>query len=86
VEVGPLENDKIYTSIHAILLHRVSQDERSVSWEVIVSVILGKNFVTYMCLIPNGFRDRAFSLYSFKIVSNAGIYRSSDKASTVYLV
>jgi hypothetical protein len=32
-------------------------------WEVIVSVILSKDMYLYMCPIPNGFRDRAISLY-----------------------
>jgi hypothetical protein len=54
-----------------------------------------KKVCTYMCPIPNGFRDRAISLYSSKIVdkkeilrtvSNAGIYCSSDKVGTIYLV
>jgi hypothetical protein len=49
----------------------------------------------YICPIPNGFRDRAISVDSFKIiekkeilhtVSNTGIYGSSDKVGTVYLV
>jgi hypothetical protein len=49
----------------------------------------------YMCPIPNSFRERVISLYSSKIVdkeqvlrtvSNAGIYYSSDKVGTVYLV
>jgi hypothetical protein len=49
----------------------------------------------YMCPIPNGFRDTAISLYSQQIVdkketlrtvSNTGIYCSSDKIGTVYLV
>jgi hypothetical protein len=49
----------------------------------------------YLCPIPNGFRDRAISLYSSKIgdkkemlraVSNTGIYCSSDKVGTVYLL
>jgi hypothetical protein len=49
----------------------------------------------YMCPIPNGFRDRAISLYNSKIVnkkeilrnvSNTGIYCSSDKVGTVYIV
>jgi predicted transport protein len=49
----------------------------------------------YMCPIPNGLRDRDISLYSSKIVdkkeilravSNTGIYCSSDKDRTVYLV
>jgi hypothetical protein len=48
-----------------------------------------------MCPVPNGFRDGAISLYSSKIVdekeilrtvSNIGIYCSSDKVGTVYLV
>jgi hypothetical protein len=46
----------------------------------------------YVCPIPNGFRDRAISLYTSKIVDkremlravcNVGIYRSSDKVGTV---
>jgi predicted transport protein len=48
-----------------------------------------------VCAIPNGFRDMLISLYSSKIVdkkeilravSNTGIYCSSDKVGTVYLV
>jgi len=47
-----------------------------------------------MCPNPKGFRDRAISLYSCKIVDkeilrivyNIGIYCSSDKVGTVYLV
>jgi hypothetical protein len=48
----------------------------------------------YICPIPNRFRDRSISLYSSKIVNkeilhtvfNPGIYFSSDKVGTVYLV
>jgi hypothetical protein len=49
----------------------------------------------YMCFIPSGFRDGDISLWSSKIfykkeilrtVSNTGIYCSSDKVRTVYLV
>ena len=40
-------------------IYRVSQEERSLFWEVIVSVILSKNVYMNMCPIPNGFRDRA---------------------------
>jgi len=47
-----------------------------------------------VCPIPNGFRDRAVSLYSCKIVDkeilslifNIGIYCSSDKVGAVNLV
>jgi hypothetical protein len=45
-------------------LYRMSQDERSILWEVIISVILSKKVYMYTCPIPNGFRDRAISLYS----------------------
>jgi hypothetical protein len=41
----------------------------------------------YMCPVPNGFRYRAISLYTSKIVvSDTGIHCSSDKIGTVYLV
>jgi hypothetical protein len=66
-------------------------------WEVILSDILSKKKIIYiyMCRIQNGFRDRAISLYSSKIVNkedilrivyNTGIYCSSDKVDTVYLI
>jgi hypothetical protein len=45
-------------------LYRVSQEERSIFWEVTVSVILSKRVYKYICPIPNGFRDIAISLYS----------------------
>jgi hypothetical protein len=55
------------------------------------------NKKVYMCMcpIPNGFRDRAISLYISKIVgkkeilrtvSNTDIYCSSEGVGTVYLV
>jgi hypothetical protein len=42
----------------------MSQEERSILWEVTVSVILSKNMFMYVGPVPNGFRDRAISLYS----------------------
>jgi hypothetical protein len=61
-----------------------------------VSIILSIKVVyMYVCPTPNGFRDRAISLYSSKIVdkkeilrtaSNTCIYQSSDKVGTVFLV
>jgi hypothetical protein len=61
------------------------------------SIIHSKKNKRYMYTypIPNGFRNRYISLYSSKTVvkkeilrtvSNTGIYCSSDKVSTVYLV
>jgi hypothetical protein len=41
-----------------------SQEERSTFCEVTTSVILSKKVYMHMCPIPNGFRDRAISLYS----------------------
>jgi hypothetical protein len=41
-----------------ILIHRVPKEERTIFWEVIVSVILSKKLYTNMCPIPNGFRGR----------------------------
>jgi hypothetical protein len=73
----------------------VSQEEKSIFCEVILSAILSKKVYMYMCSIPNGFRDRAISLYSSKIVdkkqilrsiSDSGTSCSSDKVGTVYLV
>jgi hypothetical protein len=78
----------------AVLLYRVSQKERSIYWEVIVSVILSKNNVYVRVSYSEPF-PRAISLYSSKIVdkkeilltvSNVSICCSSDKVGTVYLV
>jgi hypothetical protein len=78
-----------------VCIYTGSQEERSIFWEVIVSVIVSIEVYVYMCPIPNGFRDRAISLYSSKtldkkeilrLVSNNGIYCLSDKVGTVYLV
>jgi hypothetical protein len=76
-------------------MYRVSQEERSIFWKVVVSVNLDKNMYIYMCPIPNGSRDRDISRHRCKFVekkeilrslSNTGIYCSSDKVGTVYLV
>jgi hypothetical protein len=42
-----------------VCIYRVSQEERTMFWEVIVSVIQSKKLYMNMCPIPNGFRDRA---------------------------
>jgi hypothetical protein len=47
------------TSTIYIYIYRVSQEERTIFWEVIVSVILSNKLYMNMCPIPNGFRDRA---------------------------
>jgi hypothetical protein len=61
---SPGHSCQVYAAcITVLLLYRVSQDERSIFWEVIVSVMLNKRVYMYMCPIPNGFRDRDISLY-----------------------
>jgi hypothetical protein len=40
------------------MYNRVSQEERTIFWEVIVSVILSKKLYMNMCPIPNRFRNR----------------------------
>ena len=81
-------------SPYLMAVYRVSQEERSIFWEVIVSVILSKNVYMNMFPIPNGFRDRVLWMYNRKIVdkkemlrvrsvSNTGIYCLSDRVCTV---
>lgn len=41
----------------------MSQEQRSIFWDVIASVILKKKLDMRLCYIPKGFRDRAISLY-----------------------
>jgi hypothetical protein len=55
-------------------IHRISQEDRSVYWEVRVSVIRSKKIYMYTCPIPNGFRDRVISPYSSKIVDKKEYY------------
>jgi hypothetical protein len=67
---------------------------KSIFWEVMVSIILSKNvcIYSYMCPIPNGFRDTAISLFSSEIVykkeilHTVSIYCSRDKVGKVFLV
>ena len=68
---------------------QVSQEERSMFWEVIGSVILSKKVCMYVCPIPNGFRGFVEIVEMKEIVrtvSNTGIYCSNDKVGTVYPV
>jgi hypothetical protein len=41
------------------MIYRVSQEERTIFWEGIVSVILSKKLYKNVCPILNGFQDRA---------------------------
>ena len=86
-----------YGSVFSLMraIYRVSQEERSIFWEVIISVILSKNVYMNMCPIPNGFRDRAIWMYNriivdkkeilrVRTVSNTGICCTIDTVGTVY--
>jgi hypothetical protein len=57
----------ILTEIHQSCYHlmscRVSQEERSVFWEIIVSVILSEKVFIYVCPTSNSFWVRAITLY-----------------------
>jgi hypothetical protein len=61
-------------------IYRVSQEEISVFWEVTVSAILSKEIYMYMCPIPNGFIDRAISLYTVQ-TSNTPCPHTSFKVN-----
>jgi hypothetical protein len=96
LQTGPLYSLRlILLKSQYNLIYRMSQEDRPIFWEVMVSAILSKNVYMYMYLIPKSFRDRVISLYSSKIVdkketlrtvSNTGIYCSSYRIGTVYLV
>ena len=60
IQEGEKWDSHTHTHTHThIYMYRVSREERSIFWEVIVSVILSKKLYMNMCPIPNGFRDRA---------------------------
>jgi hypothetical protein len=66
-------------------IYTVSREERSIFWEIIVSVSLRKKVYTRMNMCP--FRDRAFWTYSCKMIDKkeilrtvSNIYWSSDGA------
>jgi hypothetical protein len=61
-------NDQKGDGMLCTALYRMSHEEMSIFWEVIVLVILSKKVSMYMCLILNGFRATAISLYSSKTV------------------
>jgi hypothetical protein len=46
----------------------VIQEERSIYWEVIVSVMVRRKVRLNMCLILNGYRDRAVTFESVRFL------------------
>jgi hypothetical protein len=63
-----LSKTQLLPTLH---IYSVSQEVRSIFWEVIVLVILSK--CEYASPILNGFQDRAISQYSSKIVDKRDI-------------
>ena len=95
IQERPQSGESAFRLTCELSIYRVSQEERSIFWKVIVSVILSKNIYMNMCPNPNGFRDRAIWMYNRKIVdkkeilrvrtvSNTDIYCSSDRVGRVY--
>jgi hypothetical protein len=74
------------------VVYRVSQEERSILWEVVISANLSKKLYMYMFRTVSEislFHCRIPKLLIRKIlrtVSNTGIYCSSDKVGTIYRV
>ena len=66
--------------------YRVSQEERSILWEVIVSVILSKNVCMNMCPIPNCFWDRAIWITTAKLLIRKRYYMYILFLTPVFIV
>jgi hypothetical protein len=55
---GPI----VTISMHVSVLYSMFQEERSIFWEVMISVIPRKRVYMNICPIPNGFRYLARSI------------------------
>jgi len=85
-----------YAQQHGVAPKRTAADIQGVpGGKSNILAILSKNVYMNMCPVPNGFRDRTVRMYNRKIVdkeeklrvrvvSNTGIYCSSDRVGTVY--
>jgi hypothetical protein len=58
-------------------------EERSVFWEVIISVILSKKMYMYMYPIPNGFRDRVTDVIALIKESQDALRRATRVAKCI---
>jgi hypothetical protein len=56
---GEGDSLRAYTYKKRRIVHMLIQEGRSIFWEVIVSVIMKKRVHMNVCLILNGYRDRA---------------------------
>jgi len=54
----------------SLTLYRVIQEERSIFWEMIVSVIVRQKVYMTKCLILNGYRIRTFEVTNSKNILN----------------
>ena len=55
-------------------VYRMSQEERSIFWKVIVSIILSRKLYMNICPIPNGFRDGAIWMQTAKLLVRKRYY------------
>jgi hypothetical protein len=60
----------------------VSQEERSIFWEVTVSVILSKKMHMRMRPIPNGFRDTAMNVIALIMEHQNALRRATRHVLT----
>jgi hypothetical protein len=68
--------------LHAIKTYRVIQEVRSIFGETVASVIVRKKVHVNMCLILNGYRDRAVCIYKYNSIVND----NKEKVLTVKLI
>jgi hypothetical protein len=71
-----ISSSLLLSVIYNQILYSVSQDGRSIFWEVIVLFITRRNVYINMCSIPNRFRNRAIWMYNCKIVDKKEILRT----------
>ena len=69
--------------MRSLYMYRVSQEERSIFWEVIISVILSRKVYMYMCISTvqvtgENYTDKRFS------ASNAIVLTPQNTATATY--
>jgi hypothetical protein len=61
--------------LRACCLYRVIQEENSIFWQVIVSVIVRKQVAMNMCIILIAYSNRAVSIYKYRSIVSVNIDR-----------
>jgi hypothetical protein len=88
-----VDANEIWQMEKILKIYRMFQEERSILWEIRVSAIVIKKTYVHVSYSERFPRYRYFTvqfqncwLEILHTVSNTGIYCSSDKVGTVYLV